>query len=177
MKLVRKSRDRNIERSETAKVVGLGESLKRKLKIIDSKIINSKVVTWKDLRSLKGRISNIGKIWSIWSKRSRNLMINLKRWIRYFSNWTEHTFLSLIRKRVWKLHKLEENISKLQKFLLDEEKVLEQINQLRSCKEEFKKIERQDVKYRKDLKHMKQKIKKLNDKLEKVMKIIYELSE
>jgi hypothetical protein len=45
MKLVRKSRDRNIERSETAKVVGLGESLKRKLKIIDSKIINSKVVT------------------------------------------------------------------------------------------------------------------------------------
>jgi structural maintenance of chromosome 4 len=75
--------------------------------------------------------------------------------------------------------KLEEIIPKLQKLLLDEEKVLEEIkdNQLRSCKEEFKKIERQDVKYRKDLKHMKQKIKKLDDKLEKVMKIIYEVSE
>jgi hypothetical protein len=42
---------------------------------------------------------------------------------------------------------------------LDEEKVLEEIkdNQLRSCKEEFTEIERQDVKYWKDLKHMKQK--------------------
>jgi hypothetical protein len=48
---------------------------------------------------------------------------------------------------------------------LDEEKLLEEIkdNQLRSCKKEFKEIERQDVKYWKDLKHMKQKIKKLDD--------------
>jgi len=38
------------------------------------------------------------------------------------------------------ISKLEENISKLQKLLLDEKKVLEEIkdNQLRSCKEEFK---------------------------------------
>jgi structural maintenance of chromosome 4 len=70
--------------------------------------------------------------------------------------------------------KFEENILKLQKLLLDEEKVLEEIkdNQLRSCKEEFKEIERRDVKYRKDLKHMKQKIKKLDDKLENVRKSI-----
>lgn len=39
---------------------------------------------------------------------------------------------------------------------------------LRACKEEFKEFERQDVKYREDLKHKKQKIKKLEDKLEKV---------
>jgi len=77
------------------------------------------------------------------------------------------------------ISKLEENISKLQKLLLDEKKVLEEIkdNQLRSCKEEFKEIERHNVKYWKDLKHMKQKIKKLDDKLEKVMEVIYELSE
>jgi structural maintenance of chromosome 4 len=71
----------------------------------------------------------------------------------------------------------------VQKLLLDEEKVLEKIkdnrfkdNQLKSCREEFKKFERQDVKYLEDLKHMKQKIKKLDDKLKKVMKMIYELS-
>lgn len=41
-------------------------------------------------------------------------------------------------------------------------------NDLRTCKEEFKEFERQDVKYREDLRHMKQKMKKLEDKLEKV---------
>jgi predicted RNase H-like nuclease (RuvC/YqgF family) len=68
--------------------------------------------------------------------------------------------------------------SKTAKFLLDEEKVLEEIKdnwfkdkQLRSCKKEFKEFERQDVKYREDLKHMKQKIKKLDDKLENARKI------
>ncbi|KAJ8623652.1 hypothetical protein MRB53_032182 [Persea americana] len=40
-------------------------------------------------------------------------------------------------------------------------------NDLRTCKNEFKEFERQDVKYREDLKHMKQKIEKLRDKLEK----------
>jgi len=62
MQSVWKSKDRNTERSKIAKVVGLGESLKRKLKIIDSKIIDSKVVTCKDLTSLEGRMSNIVKI-------------------------------------------------------------------------------------------------------------------
>ncbi|XP_042498778.1 structural maintenance of chromosomes protein 4 [Macadamia integrifolia] len=38
---------------------------------------------------------------------------------------------------------------------------------LRTCKDEFKEFERQDVKYREDLKHIKQKIKKLEDKLVK----------
>lgn len=41
-------------------------------------------------------------------------------------------------------------------------------NELRNCKEEFKEFERQDVKYREDDKHMKQKIKKLDDKILKV---------
>jgi structural maintenance of chromosome 4 len=69
--------------------------------------------------------------------------------------------------------KLEKNILKLKKFLLDEEKVLEEIKdkQLRSCKKEFKEFERQDVKYREDLKHIEQKIKKLDDKLENARKI------
>ncbi|KAG8659531.1 hypothetical protein MANES_02G046500v8 [Manihot esculenta] len=40
-------------------------------------------------------------------------------------------------------------------------------NDLLNCKEEFKEFERQDVKYREDLKHKKQKIKKLEDKLNK----------
>lgn len=43
---------------------------------------------------------------------------------------------------------------------------------LKNCKDEFKQFEREDVKYREDLKHMKQKIKKLTDKLEKVGKVI-----
>lgn len=41
-------------------------------------------------------------------------------------------------------------------------------NDLRRSKENFKDFERLDVKYREDLKHIKQKIKKLDDKLEKV---------
>nr|XP_016513692.1 PREDICTED: structural maintenance of chromosomes protein 4-like [Nicotiana tabacum] len=40
-------------------------------------------------------------------------------------------------------------------------------NSLRRCKDEFKEFERQDVKYREDLSHLKQKIKKLNDKVDK----------
>uniref|UniRef100_A0A0A0KUL0 Uncharacterized protein n=1 Tax=Cucumis sativus TaxID=3659 RepID=A0A0A0KUL0_CUCSA len=40
-------------------------------------------------------------------------------------------------------------------------------NDLRRSKEKFKDFERQDIKYREDLKHIKQKIKKLDDKLEK----------
>ncbi|MCH90058.1 structural maintenance of chromosomes protein 4-like, partial [Trifolium medium] len=38
---------------------------------------------------------------------------------------------------------------------------------MRKCKEEFKEFERQDVKYREDFKHMNQKIKKLEDKVQK----------
>ncbi|KAF5748995.1 structural maintenance of chromosomes protein 4 [Tripterygium wilfordii] len=40
-------------------------------------------------------------------------------------------------------------------------------NQMRLHKEQFKDFERQDVKYREDLKHLKQKIKKLEDKVER----------
>lgn len=40
---------------------------------------------------------------------------------------------------------------------------------LRHCKDEFKEFERQDVKHHEDLKHLKQKMKKLDDKLEKVV--------
>lgn len=41
-------------------------------------------------------------------------------------------------------------------------------NDLRDCKDQFKEFERQDVKYREDLKHLKQKITKLEEKLQKV---------
>ncbi|PIA44078.1 hypothetical protein AQUCO_01700001v1 [Aquilegia coerulea] len=40
-------------------------------------------------------------------------------------------------------------------------------NDLRTCKDQFKEFERQDLKHREDFKHMKQKIKKLEDKLER----------
>lgn len=43
-------------------------------------------------------------------------------------------------------------------------------NELRKSKEKFKDFERQDVKHREDLKHLKQKIKKLDDKFDKVWK-------
>lgn len=42
-------------------------------------------------------------------------------------------------------------------------------SQLRHCKDEFKEFERQDVKHREDLKHLKQKLKKLDDKIDKVI--------
>ncbi|PWA35623.1 structural maintenance of chromosome 3 [Artemisia annua] len=38
---------------------------------------------------------------------------------------------------------------------------------LKRCKDEFKEFERQDVKHREDLKHVKQKIKKMEEKAEK----------
>lgn len=45
-------------------------------------------------------------------------------------------------------------------------------NDLKRGKEEFKAFERQDLKYREDFKHIKQKIKKLEEKIEKVGLII-----
>ncbi|XP_030513204.1 structural maintenance of chromosomes protein 4 [Rhodamnia argentea] len=42
-------------------------------------------------------------------------------------------------------------------------------NNLRVCKDEFKEFENQDIKYREDLKHKKQKIKKVEEKLAKDM--------
>ena len=39
---------------------------------------------------------------------------------------------------------------------------------LKKSAEEFKEFERQDLKYREDIKHMKQKLKKLDEKMEKV---------
>ena len=41
-------------------------------------------------------------------------------------------------------------------------------NNMKACKDQFKEFERKDVKHREDLKHLKQKIKKLEDKSEKV---------
>ncbi|KAK4772858.1 hypothetical protein SAY87_027877 [Trapa incisa] len=48
-------------------------------------------------------------------------------------------------------------------------------NTLKVCKDEFKEFERQDVKHREDLKHRKQKIKKLNERIEKDSAKIEEL--
>lgn len=116
--------------------------------IIRNLIINSEVVR-KSLRSLNARMSNIGKIWSTWSKRSRNLRINWKRWEKTgkgdkkLFRWTERMFLPFdfwfqdsskaidLEKECEDstnlIPKFEENIPKLQKLLLDEEKVLEEI--------------------------------------------------
>jgi structural maintenance of chromosome 4 len=46
---------------------------------------------------------------------------------------------------------------------------------MKSCKDQFKEFERKDVKYREDLKHLKQKIKKLEDKVQKVILKWFEL--
>ncbi|KAL3378731.1 hypothetical protein AABB24_004580 [Solanum stoloniferum] len=54
--------------------------------------------------------------------------------------------------------------SKHSKFLKRQEEL---DSSLRRCKDEFKEFERQDVKYREDLNHLKQKIKKLTDKIDK----------
>ncbi|KAL6960771.1 Structural maintenance of chromosomes protein 4 [Sarracenia purpurea var. burkii] len=77
---------------------------------------------------------------------------------------------------------LEENLKMEREKIRDNSKTLKELEAmhmkymkkqeeldsgLRLCKEEFKEFERQDVKYREDLKHMKQRIKKLDDKIEK----------
>ncbi|KAL5741248.1 hypothetical protein ACOSP7_027980 [Xanthoceras sorbifolium] len=81
-----------------------------------------------------------------------------------------------------KVSKLEENLKNEREKIQDHNKSLKELetvhnkymkrqeeldNDLRVCKEEFKEFQRQDVKYREDLKHIKQKIKKLEDKLGK----------
>lgn len=43
---------------------------------------------------------------------------------------------------------------------------------MRCSKDDFKEFERQDLKYREDFKHIKQKVKKLDDKIEKVCEAI-----
>jgi structural maintenance of chromosome 4 len=41
--------------------------------------------------------------------------------------------------------------------------------ELKSCADQFKAFERQDLKYQEDLKHLKQKLKKLEEKIAKVI--------
>ncbi|KAL3376497.1 hypothetical protein AABB24_003102 [Solanum stoloniferum] len=72
--------------------------------------------------------------------------------------------LKLQREKIRESNKtLKELESKHSKHLQKQE---EFDNSLRRCKDEFKEFERQDVKYREDLSHLKHKIKKLNDKLD-----------
>ncbi|XP_008796541.2 structural maintenance of chromosomes protein 4 [Phoenix dactylifera] len=92
---------------------------------------------------------------------------------------------------------LRENVSSLQENLTNEREKIQQNStalkelevvynrymkrqeeldtDMRTCKEQFKEFERQDVKYREDLKHLKQKIKKTENKLEKDTSKIDEL--
>nr|XP_029121753.1 structural maintenance of chromosomes protein 4 isoform X2 [Elaeis guineensis] len=92
---------------------------------------------------------------------------------------------------------LRENVSSLQENLTNEREKIQQNSttlkelevvynrymkrqeeldtDMRTCKEHFKEFERQDVKYREDLKHLKQKIKKIENKLEKDTSKIDEL--
>ncbi|CAK9186095.1 unnamed protein product [Ilex paraguariensis] len=77
---------------------------------------------------------------------------------------------------------LEENLKNEREKIRDNKETLKELESLhmkymkkqeeldsglRCCKDEFKEFERQDVKYREDLKHMKQKIKKLDEKVDK----------
>ncbi|KAL2333132.1 hypothetical protein Fmac_014345 [Flemingia macrophylla] len=60
-----------------------------------------------------------------------------------------------------KMDELQGNVATLEENLKAEN------NDMRKCKEEFKEFERQDVKYREDFKNVNQKIRKLEDKIEK----------
>ncbi|KAJ9564038.1 hypothetical protein OSB04_000004 [Centaurea solstitialis] len=77
---------------------------------------------------------------------------------------------------------LEENLSAEREKIQESKKALKELETLhnkymkrqeeldaglRKCKDEFKDFERQDVKHREDLKHVKQKIKKMDEKAEK----------
>ncbi|KAF2315157.1 hypothetical protein GH714_038288 [Hevea brasiliensis] len=69
------------------------------------------------------------------------------------------------REKIQESHKTLKEIETIHKKYIKRQEELG--NDLITCKEEFKEFERQDVKYREDLKHKKQKIKKLEDKLNK----------
>ncbi|KAI3898016.1 hypothetical protein MKX03_027551 [Papaver bracteatum] len=86
---------------------------------------------------------------------------------------------------------LEENIKEKREKIKENSKTLKNLEtvhnkhmkkqeeldkDLKSCKDQFKDFERQDLKHREDLKFMKQKIKKLEDKLEKDSSKIEEIS-
>ncbi|KAF6159765.1 hypothetical protein GIB67_030023 [Kingdonia uniflora] len=86
---------------------------------------------------------------------------------------------------------LEENLKNEREKIRDNTKALKELetvhnrhmkkqveldNNLKTCKDEFKEFERQDLKHREDLKHMKQKVKKLVEKLEKDSSKIEEIS-
>nr|XP_043607688.1 structural maintenance of chromosomes protein 4 [Erigeron canadensis] len=77
---------------------------------------------------------------------------------------------------------LEENLTSEREKIQENKKALKELEMLHNkymkrqeeldaglkrCKDEFKEFERQDVKHREDLKHVKQKIKKMDEKVEK----------
>ncbi|XP_042414113.1 structural maintenance of chromosomes protein 4-like [Zingiber officinale] len=76
--------------------------------------------------------------------------------------------------------KIQQNLRTLKELESVYDKYLKRQEELdtdmRSCKEQFKEFERQDVKHQEDLKHKKQKIKKLEDKLGKDSAKIDELA-
>ncbi|XP_050230280.1 structural maintenance of chromosomes protein 4-like [Mercurialis annua] len=69
------------------------------------------------------------------------------------------------REKIQESHKSLKELEAVHKIYVKRQEELD--IDLRNCKEEFKEFERQDVKYREDLKHKKQKVKKLEDKLQK----------
>ncbi|GER48317.1 structural maintenance of chromosomes protein [Striga asiatica] len=67
-----------------------------------------------------------------------------------------------------KIHENTKTLKELEALHVKYMKIQEELDSdLRRCKDEFKEFERQDLKHREDFKHLKQKIKKLDDKLEK----------
>uniref|UniRef100_A0A1D1YDR2 Structural maintenance of chromosomes protein 4 n=1 Tax=Anthurium amnicola TaxID=1678845 RepID=A0A1D1YDR2_9ARAE len=69
-------------------------------------------------------------------------------------------------KQLESLNEKRSGVVQMVKLAEKERDSLEELDgDLRSCKDQFKEFERQDVKYREDLKHHKQKITKLEEKL------------
>ncbi|KAL9427326.1 hypothetical protein AB3S75_029505 [Citrus x aurantiifolia] len=108
--------------------------------------------------------------------------LSLLKWQEKATNLAyEDTSLKIVELQE-NVSKLEENLKNEREKIQDNNKTLKELesvhnkymrrqeeleNDLRVSKEEFKEFERQDVKYREDSKHMKQKIKKLEVKVEK----------
>ncbi|KAL3723276.1 hypothetical protein ACJRO7_035458 [Eucalyptus globulus] len=75
--------------------------------------------------------------------------------------------LNAQREKIGESNKTLKELEAVHQKYLNRQEELDNI--LRVCKDEFKEFENQDVKYREDLKHKKQKVKKVEDKLEKDM--------
>ncbi|GMH05121.1 hypothetical protein Nepgr_006961 [Nepenthes gracilis] len=149
--------------------------------------------SYKQLESLNEKRSGVVQMVKL-SEKERDSLENVKNEAEAYMlkelsllKWQEKATTLAAEENCAKISELQNNLSSLEENLKGERENIQQNNKslseletlhnkylkrheeldndLRICKDEFKEFERQDVKHREDMKHLKQKIKKLEDKI------------